>query len=92
MMEKRERVRTVIAQLLEDSPLVSQEVIEDVHHLLGVGEEGLAFHTMCSWIYEDELPITSAYYQRLMAAAQEVGDSTSVDKLDELILDQVEND
>lgn len=86
-MEKHERVRALIAQLLEDSPLVSQEVIDDVHHLLSVGEEGLAFHTMCSWIYEDELPITSAYYQRLATAAQEVGESSSMDRLDELIID-----
>ncbi|MEU9883436.1 MafI family immunity protein [Streptomyces phaeochromogenes] len=86
-MEKYERVRAVIAQLLEDSPLVSQEVIDDVHHLMSVGEEGLAFHTMCSWIYEDELPITSVYYQRLVTAAQEVGESSSVDRLDELIID-----
>ena len=85
-MEKYEHVRAMIAQLLEDSPLVSQEVIDDVQHLMGVGEEGLAFHTMCSWIYEDELPITSAYYQRLVTAAQEIGESTSVDRLDELIV------
>ena len=86
-MEKYERVRAMIAQLLKDSPLVSQEVIDDVQHLMSVGEEGLAFHTMCSWIYEDELPITSAYYRRLVTAAQEVGESTSVDRLDELIID-----
>ncbi|MEU8867596.1 MULTISPECIES: MafI family immunity protein [Streptomyces phaeochromogenes group] len=86
-MKEYERVRAVITRLLEDSPLVSQEVIDDVHHLMNVGEEALAFHTMCSWIYEDELPITSVYYQRLVIAAQEIGESSSVDRLDELIVD-----
>ncbi|WP_397428866.1 MafI family immunity protein [Pseudofrankia sp. BMG5.37] len=45
----------------------------------------MAFDTMCSWIYEDALPITSAYYERLVSAAQEVGSPKSTDRLDELI-------
>ncbi|GJF31424.1 hypothetical protein KNE206_41240 [Kitasatospora sp. NE20-6] len=52
-MEKYERVMSAITRLLEDSPLTSQEVIDDVYHLMSTGGEGLAFHTMCSWIYED---------------------------------------
>ncbi|MFH9771432.1 MafI family immunity protein [Streptomyces luteogriseus] len=30
----------------------------DVRDLLSHGEEALAFDAMCSWIYEDALPIT----------------------------------
>lgn len=48
--------RARVTALLDDSPLTSEAVITDVRHLLSHGEEALAFHTMCSWIYEDALP------------------------------------
>jgi hypothetical protein len=54
-------------------------------HLMAVGEEELAFDTMCSWIYEDSLPITLDYYQHLVAAAQDLNTPSSTAKLDELI-------
>ncbi|WP_066376093.1 MafI family immunity protein [Herbidospora mongoliensis] len=84
-MERYQYLRALISQLLEDSPLTSEEVIADVRYLMSVGEEELAFDTMCSWIYEDELPISSDYHKRLTSAAQELGTPRSVDKLDELI-------
>jgi hypothetical protein len=84
-MERYEYLRALISQLLDDSPLVSAAVIADVRHLMSVGEEELAFDTMCSWIYEDSLPITSAYYERLVTAAQELGAPKSMNRLDELI-------
>jgi hypothetical protein len=84
-MERYQYLRALILQLLDESPLTSQEVIDDVRHLLGVGEEGLAFDTMCSWIYEDALPITANYYECLVSAARDLGTPRSVDKLDELI-------
>ncbi|MGW3124664.1 MafI family immunity protein [Streptomyces sp. NPDC001107] len=84
-MERYQYVRALISQLLEESPLTSEEVIADVRHLMSVGEEELAFDTMCSWIYEDSLPISSAYYERLASAAQELGTPKSADRLDELI-------
>ncbi|MBM0277434.1 MafI family immunity protein [Micromonospora sp. STR1s_6] len=74
-----------MSQLLEESPLTSAEVIDDVRHLMSLGEEELAFDTMCSWIYEDALPITSAYYARLVSAAEELGTPRSTDRLDELV-------
>ncbi|MEV0944125.1 MafI family immunity protein [Micromonospora wenchangensis] len=85
-MERYLYLRNLISELLEESPLVSEEVVADIRHLLRVGEEGLAFDTMCSWIYEDSLPITLAYYGRLVSAAQELGIPRSTDKLDELIV------
>jgi hypothetical protein len=76
-----------VVALLEDSPLTSEAVITDVHHLLSHGEEALAFHTMCSWIYEDDLPITRQYLARLVAMADEMGIPRSVQRLDELLVD-----
>ncbi|MFG1653890.1 MafI family immunity protein [Micromonospora sp. NPDC049275] len=86
-MEHYLYLRHLISQLLEDSPLTSGEVIADVRHLMSVGEEELAFDTMCSWIYEDSLSITSAYHDRLVAGAQELGTLNSIARLDELIED-----
>ncbi|MFB6749469.1 MafI family immunity protein [Streptomyces sp. NPDC056353] len=84
-MERYQYLRALISQLLEESPLTSEEVIADVRHLMNVGEEELAFDTMCSWIYEDSLAITSVYYERLAAAAQELGTPKSTERLDELV-------
>lgn len=84
-MERYLYFRNLISELLEESPLISEDVVADVRHLMSVGEEELAFDTMCSWIYEDSLPITSAYYERLVSAAQELGNRQSIDKLDELV-------
>ena len=84
-MERYQEIRILISQLLQESPLTSEDVIADVHDLMDVGEEELAFDTMCSWIYEDSLPISSAYYERLVSAAQELGTAKSTDRLDELI-------
>ncbi|MET7810206.1 MafI family immunity protein [Streptomyces sp. NPDC005395] len=84
-MERYQYLRALISQLLEESPLTSEEVIADVRHLINVGEEELAFDTMCSWIYEDSLAITSVYYERLAAAAQELGTPKSTERLDELV-------
>ncbi|GAA2396134.1 hypothetical protein Cme02nite_56670 [Catellatospora methionotrophica] len=84
-MERYVYLRSLITALLEDSPLTREEVIEDVRHLMSVGEEELAFYTMCSWLYEDALSITSSYYKRLVFAADELGTPESIRKLDELI-------
>ncbi|MFD9487016.1 MafI family immunity protein [Streptomyces sp. NPDC059991] len=86
-MDRYHYVQGLVSRLLEESPLTSEDVIADVRHLLAVGEEELAFDTMCSWIYEDSLPISSEYYGRLVAAAQELGTLKSADKLDELVTD-----
>ncbi|MCF0091705.1 MafI family immunity protein [Micromonospora sp. MH99] len=86
-MERYQYLRSLISGLLDESPLTSTEVIADVRHLMSVGEEELAFDTMCSWLYEDDLPITCAYYERLVSAAKELGTLKSINKLDELIAD-----
>ncbi|WP_194236148.1 MafI family immunity protein [Streptomyces acidicola] len=79
--------RARVAALLEDSPLTSRAVITDVRHLLSHGEEALAFDTMCSWIYEDALPITPQYHASLVAMANEMDRPRSVQRLDELLID-----
>lgn len=79
--------RARVAALLEDSPLASEAVITDVRHLLSHGEEALAFDTMCSWIYEDALPITRQYHAALVAMADEMDTPRSVQRLDELLID-----
>ncbi|MFB7333805.1 MafI family immunity protein [Streptomyces adustus] len=73
--------------LLEESPLTAEAVITDVRHLLWHGEEVLAFDTMCSWIYEDALPINRQYHARLVALAEEMDTPRSVQRLDELLID-----
>jgi hypothetical protein len=84
-VQRYQYLRALISELLEESPLTSGEVVADVRHLMSVGEEELAFDTMCSWIYEDALPITPAFYDRLVAAAEEMGIRKSTDRLDELV-------
>ncbi|MFE7508432.1 MafI family immunity protein, partial [Promicromonospora sp. NPDC057488] len=84
-MQEHERHRALISGLLVDSPLTSDSVINDVHHLMVVGEESLAFDTMCSWIYEDALEISERFYARLVAAAGVLGSMRSVEKLDEIV-------
>ncbi|MET8087953.1 MafI family immunity protein [Micromonospora sp. NPDC005237] len=86
-MERYQHLRSLISHLLDESPLTSTDVIADVRHLMNVGEQELAFDTMCSWLYEDDLPITSAYYERLVSAAKELEMPRSISKLDELIAD-----
>ncbi|MFL1906107.1 MafI family immunity protein [Streptomyces tauricus] len=76
-----------MTELLEDSPLTSEAVITDVRHLLSHGEEALAFDTMCSWIYEDALPVTRRYLARLVALVDEMATPRSVQRLDELLID-----
>jgi len=76
-----------VVALLEESPLTAEAVITDVRHLLSHGEEALAFDTMCSWIYEDDLPITRQYHARLVAMADEMDTPRSVQRLDELLID-----
>ncbi|WP_226966932.1 MafI family immunity protein [Streptomyces phaeolivaceus] len=76
-----------MAALLEDSPPTSEAVITDVRHLLTHGEEALAFDTMCSWIYEDALPITRQYRANLVAMADEMATPRSVHRLDGLVID-----
>lgn len=79
--------RVAIAELLVDSPITSDQVIKDVRELLAVGEEGLAFDTLCTWIYEDALPITAAYHRRLEALARDMDTERIVDRLRELIME-----
>ncbi|WP_422129321.1 MafI family immunity protein [Streptomyces misionensis] len=79
--------RARVTELLQDSPLTSEAVVTDVRHLLSHGEEALAFDTMCSWIYEDALPVTRQYLARLVALADEMGTPRSVQRLDELLID-----
>jgi len=82
----RVQYRELIGQLLEDSPITSQSVIKEVRELLAVGEEGLAFDTLCSWIYEDGLPITNEYHARLADVAGGVASAELVGRLRELII------
>lgn len=86
-VERYRQVRARLAALLEESPLRSAAVRADVVHLMDVGEEELAFDTMCSWIHEDALPISSSYYARLVSAALELGTPRSAVKWDELVSD-----
>jgi hypothetical protein len=78
-------VKGLVLDLLADSPLIRESVIEDVQMLVRVGEEEIAFDTMCSWLFEDDLAITHEYHDRLIAAAQELHTSEAIRRLDELV-------
>lgn len=79
--------RQIILDLLEDSPIEAPDVIRDIRESLAVGEEGLAFDTLCSWIYEDALPIDRSYHARLASIADDMESTGIVDRLRELIVD-----
>jgi hypothetical protein len=81
------RVQADILTLLSESPLTKGDVITDVRELVYVGEMGLAFDTLCSWIYEDSLAIPRSFYDRLVALAVELEEPRAVDRLDELVVD-----
>lgn len=74
-----------IENLLNDSPITIDSVIEDVRDLLTAGELPLAFDTMCSWIYEDELTISKEYHNRLLMASKEMGSRALVERLYEMV-------
>ena len=82
----RTRFRIVIEGLLDDSPITSPSVINDIRELLAVGEWGLAFDTLCSWIYEESLPIEASYHARLTEIAEDLQSAELVERLRELII------
>lgn len=81
------RIDAELEALLADSPITRASVISDVREYMQAGEIGLAFDTLCTWLYEDTLPITRTYHARLAAVAEEVYCQESMEKLDELICD-----
>ncbi|MFF8371855.1 MafI family immunity protein [Streptomyces lydicus] len=74
-----------IEELLEESPITAPSVSADVRDLLAAGEFGLAFDTMCSWIYEDELPISEEYYGRLVRLSEDLGSRDLIARMRELV-------
>ncbi|MEW2444697.1 MafI family immunity protein [Micromonospora marina] len=85
-MDFRQAQADILA-LLEDSRITSGGARTDVRELVQVGEIGLAFDTLCSWIFEDSLPISRPFYERLKGLGNDLEQQSSVDRLDELIVD-----
>ncbi|PSL52637.1 hypothetical protein B0I31_112106 [Saccharothrix carnea] len=79
------RYRVELESLLEDSPLSDPGVIGDVRGLLDAGEYALAFDTMCSWIYEDDLLVGLSYYERLARMSEVMGSERLVERIRELV-------
>ncbi|ONI75604.1 hypothetical protein BWI15_07120 [Kribbella sp. ALI-6-A] len=79
--------RSRLIELLNDSPITRAKVIQDVRELIVVGEYDLAFDTLCEWIYEDDLPISTAYHARL----QELADEMNAVELVQALLEQVKD-
>lgn len=71
--------------LLTDSPITRDSVTTDVRDLMTAGEFALAFDTMCSWIYDDSLPVEREYHARLVAAAETLGSRELVTRIGELV-------
>lgn len=73
--------------LLDESPIVSSDIRRDVRELVQVGEVGLAFDTLCSWLFEDSLAISRSFYERLRVLADDLEEQSAVERLDELVAD-----
>ncbi|MEV6219040.1 MafI family immunity protein [Nocardia sp. NPDC051833] len=78
---------TMLLGLVDDSPITSSAIRDDIRELVGAGEYGIAFDTLCSSLYEDEHQITRAYFERLQAAAKSLYLPRTTDGLCELIAD-----
>lgn len=76
-----------IEELLEKSPITRASVEVDVRDFLAAGEYWLAFDTMCSWIYEDELPITEEFYEQVVLLSEDLGSRDLVARMGELLSD-----
>ncbi|WP_329092254.1 MafI family immunity protein [Streptosporangium sp. NBC_01469] len=74
-----------IEELLEGSPITASSVVVDVRDLLTAGEFALAFDTMCSWIYEDELSISEEYYAQLVRLSEDLGSRDLIARMRELV-------
>jgi hypothetical protein len=80
------QVQADILILLDESPITSSDIRRDVRELVQVGEIGLAFDTLCSWLFEDSLAISQSFYERLRALADELEEQSAVERLDELVV------
>lgn len=82
------RAQADILNLLRDSPIVDIKVGADIKELVHVGEIGLAFDTLCSWLYEDSLPISTSFFERLQQLSRELDAPESMERLHELVINR----
>ncbi|TLP62117.1 MafI family immunity protein [Microbispora triticiradicis] len=78
-------IRSAILELLDASPVNSVMVRGDIRESVAAGEVGLAFDTLCSWIYEDSLPISTSYHHKLATLADDLDMQHWIARLDELV-------
>lgn len=76
--------RSELERLLADSPITNPDVVRDVRELLVSGENSLAFDTICSWLYEDDLAVSSSYYGRLVSMSEDMGSEDIVEEIQNL--------
>jgi hypothetical protein len=81
------QVQADILTLLADSPITSTSVVQDIKESVQAGELSLAFETLCSWLYEDSLPISRSFYERLASLAADLEEPRAVEKIHELVAD-----
>ncbi|GLY52451.1 MafI family immunity protein [Lentzea sp. NBRC 102530] len=87
-MDSRQ-LHAAVLSLLAESPVTRDEVRADVQELVAAGEVELAFDTMCSWIFDDQLEIEHDHHVRLVALGEALGDTTSAPRLSELVRNHV---
>lgn len=80
--------QAAVLKLLEESPVTTPSVIDDVRASVRAGETELAFSTLCEWIYEDELSITRGYYGKLVELADEMNAKDLVGKIATLVIEE----
>ena len=83
------QIQASLLTILENSPITSASVVQDVRESVQAGEVSLAFDTLCSWLYEDSLPISHSFYERLISMSDELEEPRAVEKLDELVIGPV---
>ncbi|MBC6463511.1 MafI family immunity protein [Actinomadura sp. HBU206391] len=76
-----------ILALLNESSITASDVRTDIKELVYVGEIGLAFDTLCSWLYEDSLAISRPFYERLLALSVDLEEPRAVERLEELVVE-----
>ena len=76
-----------VLRLLRESPLTSEQVIQDVRESIRAGEVSLAFDILVSWLYEDTLPISPQFYEELVVMTEVLYMEEWNEKLRELVRD-----
>ena len=81
-------IQAEIVRVLKDCPVLSAAVVKDIQQSVLAGETALAVSTLCSWLYEDSVPISRAFHRRLVSLADDVELPNWASLLEELVQEE----